>query len=174
MIRTADPTAENADDRRDEFPHSFARDAVVAVVRGYGAVQRQMEPYFARFGLTPPQFQVLTIVNRLRNQQPTQRRLGRELYVSFPNVTVMLGRLEEARLIRRRSNPEDRREKFVELTRQGRTLLQRIWRGHQHQLDQVVAGLADAEQVELTRLLNKMIAGQEVSEANSGHGSRRT
>jgi len=158
---------------RDEFPHSSARDAIVAIVRGYGAVQRQMEPYFARFGLTPPQFQVLTIVNRLRDQQPTQRCLGRELYVSFPNVTVMLGRLEEAGLIRRRSNPEDRREKFVELTRQGRTLLQRIWRGHQHQLDQVMVGLANTEQVELTRLLNKMIAGQGVSGAKAEDRSRQ-
>lgn len=157
MKRTVAASSETAAGR-DEFPHSSARAAVVAVVRGYGAVQRQMEPYFARFGLTPPQFQVLTIINQLRSQEPTQRRLGRELYVSFPNVTVMLGRLEEAGLIRRRSNPEDRRQKFVTLTRRGLALLQRIWQGHQQQLDEVMAGLAAAEQVELTRLLNKMIS----------------
>jgi DNA-binding MarR family transcriptional regulator len=144
----------------DEFPQSPPRNAVVAVVRGYGAVQRQMEPYFAGFGITPPQFQILTIINRLRDEQPTQRRLARELYVSFPNVTVMLGRLEEAGLVQRRTNPEDRRENFVELTPRGRSLLRRIWKGHQRQLDQVMAGLTTEEQLDLTRLLNKMIAGQ--------------
>jgi DNA-binding MarR family transcriptional regulator len=159
------------DDLRDEFPRTAARNAVVAVVRGYGAVQRLMEPYFARFGLTPPQFQVLTIINRLKGQQPTQRRLGRELYVSFPNITVMLGRLEEAGLIRRRSNPEDRREKFVELTGQGRARLQRIWKVHQQQLDRVVAGLTEEEQVELARLLNKMIAGQDQPRAGRSRPS---
>ncbi len=144
----------------DDFPQSPARQAVVAVVRGYGAVQRQMEPYFATFGITPPQFQVLTIINRFKNEKLTQRRLARELYVSFPNVTVILGRLEEARLVQRRTNPEDRRENFVELTAQGRALLRRIWKGHQQQLDQVMAGLSAEEQIELTRLLNKMITGQ--------------
>lgn len=143
----------------DEFPQSPARDAVVAVVRGYGAIQRQMEPYFAQFGLTPPQFQMLTIIYRLQKENLTQRRLGRELYVSFPNVTVMLGRLEEAGLVQRRANPADRRENFVELTAQGRSLLRRIWKAHQQQLDSVMAGLTREEQLELAWLLNKMMAG---------------
>ena len=159
MKRAARADANPVADLRDDFPHSAARAAVVAVVRGYGAVQRQMEPYFAQFGLTPPQFQVLTIINRLRDRQPTQRCLALELYVSFPNVTVMLGRLEQAGLVCRRSNPKDRREKFVELTHRGRSLLQRVWQVHQEQLDSVMAGLSEAEQLELTRLLDKMVAG---------------
>lgn len=144
----------------DEFPLTPARAAVVAVVRGFGVVQRQMEPYFAQFGLTPPQFQVLTIINRLADQQLTQRRLGRELYVSFPNVTVMLGRLERNGLVRRHGNPTDRRAKFVELTPKGRALLLRVWKVHQEQLDRVMDGLSEMEQLELARLLNKLIAGQ--------------
>lgn len=155
---------------RDDFPQSPARDAVVAVVRGYGAVQRLMEPYFARFGLTPPQFQLLTIANRLRNQHLTQRRLARELYVSFPNVTVMLARLEKAGLIERRSNPADRRENFVELTDRARALLRRIWKVHQRQLDRVMAGLTRAEQTELAQLLNQMIAAHHPS-AEDGEGA---
>lgn len=141
---------------RDDFPSSSARGAVVAVVRAYGAVQRLMTPYFAHFGLTPPRFQLLTIVNRLRN--PSQRQLARELYVSFPNVTVMLDRLEKAGLTLRSPNAADKREKLVELTDRGRSLLRRIWKVHQDQLDHVMAGLTANEQKELTRLLNKMIA----------------
>lgn len=147
-------------DLHDRFPWSSAREAVVAVVRGYGFVQRLMEPYFARFGLTPPQFQLLTVANRLQQERLTQRRLAHQLYVSFANVTVMLKRLEKAGLIERRANSEDRREKFVSLTRRGTALLRRIWRVHQRQLDRIVAGLTVAEQEELARLLNKMIAAQ--------------
>jgi DNA-binding MarR family transcriptional regulator len=142
---------------RDDFPASPARDAVVAVVRAYGAVQRSMATYFAQFSLTPPQFQLLTIVNRLR--RPTQRQLARELYVSFPNVTVMLDRLEKAGLLLRSSNVEDKREKLVELTDRGRSLLRKIWKVHQEQLDRVMAGLTESEQKVLTRLLDKMLAG---------------
>lgn len=144
----------------DDFPDTPERRAVVSVVRAFGALQRQMSSHYGRFGLTPAQFQTLTIVNRLRREQVTQRRLSEELYVSFPNVTVMLTRLETNGLIERTVNDEDRREKFVSITPRGRALLKRIWKEQPAQLNRVMAGLNDAERLELCRLLNKMIAGQ--------------
>ena len=69
---------------------------------------------------------MLTVLNRLSGEQVTQRRLGRELYVSFPNVTVMLSRLEQANLIERKINVVDRRERFVSITRKGRSLLRKV------------------------------------------------
>jgi MarR family 2-MHQ and catechol resistance regulon transcriptional repressor len=145
---------------KDDFPDIPARRAVVSVVRGFGALSRQMGPHYASFGLTPPQFQMLTVLNRLRGEQITQRRLGKELYVSFPNVTVMLSRLEKASLIKRTVNAADRRERFVKITRRGRMLLKRIWEVQPGQLEQVTAGLTDNERLELAQLLNKMIDGQ--------------
>lgn len=159
MNRRVNKNAETAD-LRDEFPDTPARRAVVSVVRGFGAVARQMGPHYANFSLTPPQFQMLTVLNRLRGEQITQRRLGTELYVSFPNVTVMLSRLEQAGLIERTVNDADRRERFVRITRSGRALLKRIWKVQPDQLERVMAGLTDEERIELARLLNKMIAGQ--------------
>ena len=154
------------DDRhpRDEFPDTPARRAIVAVVRGFGAVQKQMTPYFAGFGLTPPQFQMLTVINRLQSQPLTQRRLGRELYTSFPNITVMLARLERDGWIRRRENARDRREKLVELTARGRSLLKRIWRVHQAQLEHVLCGLNEDERGMLAELLNKMVVAHDCAE----------
>ncbi|MBT8459975.1 MAG: MarR family winged helix-turn-helix transcriptional regulator [Boseongicola sp.] len=146
-------------DLRDDFPDTPARRAVVSVVRSFGALTRLMGPHYASFNLTPPQFQMLTIVNRLRGERITQRRLGRELYVSFPNVTVMLSRIETAGLIERKVNPADRRERFVRITPAGRALLKRIWKVQPMHLERVTAGLTDPERIELARLLNKMIAG---------------
>ena len=150
-------------DLRDDFPDTPARRAVVSVVRAFGAVSRQMGPHYARFGLTPPQFQMLTVLNRLRDERVTQRRLGNELYVSFPNVTVMLTRLEAASLIKRTVNPADRREKFVKISGRGRKLLQKIWKDQPAQLESVMAGLDDRERLELARLLNRLIAAPKQS-----------
>lgn len=144
-------------DLRDDFPDTPARRAVVSVVRGFGALTRLMGPHYASFNLTPPQFQMLTIINRLRGEPITQRRLGRELYVSFANVTVMLSKIESAGLIERKVNPADRRERFVQITPTGRALLKRIWKVQPRQLEHVTAGLTDPERIELSRLLNKMI-----------------
>jgi MarR family transcriptional regulator, 2-MHQ and catechol-resistance regulon repressor len=150
----------------DDFPDTPARRAVVAVVRGYGAISRQMGPHFAGFGLSAPQFQMLTVLNQLRGQQVTQRILGNELYVSFPNVTVMLARLEKAGLVERKVNDSDRREKFVSITKQGRSLLRKIWKKQPIQLEQVMSGLGEQERLDLTRLLNKMIAADALSDGD--------
>ncbi len=148
----------------DGFPLSASREAMVAVLRGYGTLQRLMEPYFAGFDLTPPQFQLLTIANRFREELPTQRQLARELYVSFPNVTVLLKRLERKGLIERQGNPADRREKYVRVSASGQKLLKRIWLVHQQQMDLVMQGLTVLERKEMARLLNKMTAAHRSSE----------
>lgn len=119
-----------------------------------------MGPHYAKFGLTPPQFQMLTVLNRLRPEQVTQRRLGNELYVSFPNVTVMVTRLEQTGLIRRMVNPRDRREKFVSISASGRRLLKKIWKDQPAQLESIMTGLDNDERLQLAQLLNRLIASQ--------------
>lgn len=161
-------------DLSDEFPDTPARRGVVAIVRAFGTVQRQMASYFAQFDLTPPQFQMLTVINRLKNKPVTQRRLARELYVSFPNITVMLARLEEAGLIVRAPSPDDGRAKLVSLTTKGRSLLRKIWKVHQRQLEQVMSGLDKNERRELAHLLNKMIAAHAKSSAAMASSKART
>jgi DNA-binding MarR family transcriptional regulator len=86
--------------------------------------------------------------------------LGNELYVSFPNVTVMLSRLEKTGLIERTVNTADRRERFVKITNRGRELLKRIWQVQPDQLERVTSGLTESERLTLAQLLNKMIDGQ--------------
>ena len=68
--------------------------------------------------------------------------------------------MERDGLIQRHENPDDRREKFVELTRRGKSLLRKVWKEQPDQLERVTAGLNDDERRQLARLLNKMIAGQ--------------
>lgn len=142
----------------DGFPVTPSREAMVAVLRAYGTLQRLMEPYFAEFDLTPPQFQVLCIAIRFGEELPTQRQLARELYVSFPNVTVLLKRLERKGLVERNGNPADRREKHVGVSARGKKLLRQIWQVHQQQMDLVMKGLTVAESGQITRLLNKLTA----------------
>ena len=159
-------------DLRDDFPDSPARRVVVSVVRAFGAVSRQMGPHYAKFGLTPPQFQMLTVLNRLRPEQVTQRRLGNELYVSFPNVTVMLTRLEQAGLIKRTVNPSDRREKFVSISVSGRRLLKKIWKDQPAQLESIMTGLNNDERLQLARLLNRLIVAQSQVEESKFEDTR--
>jgi len=160
-LEQLDISAVAAPNLRDDFPDTFARRAVVSVVRGFGTLHRLMLPHYARFGLTPPQFQLLTVCNRLQDKPLTQRHLAEALYVSNPNITVMLSRLEEAGLIEREVNPKDRRQKFVRLTPKARRLLKRIWAVQPAQLEYVTRGLDDDERSQLAHLLNKLTAAHQ-------------
>ena len=70
----------------------------------------------------------------------------------------MLTRLEDIELICRRPNPDDGRAKLVGLTRKRKSLLRKIWKVHERQLEHVMSGLDENERLELSRLLNKMIS----------------
>ena len=76
--------------------------------------------------------------------------------VRLPSITGVLDRLERAGLARRRADKDDHRAKVVELTREGRRLVERILADHDAQIARVMRGLQPAEQVQLGRLLTQL------------------
>lgn len=65
-------------------------------------------------------FSVLMLL--LANAEVTQKRLGQELAVSPPNLTILLDRLQQAGLLTRERSEVDRRAQLIRLTPQGRAL----------------------------------------------------
>ena len=86
-----------------------------------------------------------------------QSQLAASMEVEPPTATKMLQRMERARLIERRPDPEDARVSRVYLTERGRALEQPVldvWK----QLEvQTVAGLSLTEQTLLHRLLMQVL-----------------
>lgn len=87
----------------------------------------------------------------------TPSRLARELDLSSGAMTTRLDRMEEAELIRRLDDPDDRRGVIVELTERGHDL----WRQSvavQAEKETAVAGaLGDAEKRRLNDLLRTLV-----------------
>ena len=86
-----------------------------------------------------------------------QSQLAASMEVEPPTATKMLQRMERARLIERRADPEDARVSLVYLTALGRSLerpVLDVWK----QLEaQTVAGLSLTEQTLLHRLLMQVL-----------------
>lgn len=91
------------------------------------AVTHQLESaskrMHARLGVTGPQRLVLRIVGHHGRISPGD--LAEVLHVHPSSLTGVLRRLEEAELIRRESDPFDRRRALLELTRRGMRLNER-------------------------------------------------
>jgi DNA-binding MarR family transcriptional regulator len=133
--------------------------ALRELIRCLGLLDRVMQPYFSRFGISGAQWAVLRNLHRAEEEGLSGLRLtdlGERLLIRPPSVTGVVDRLEKAGLVMRDGLPTDHRSKQVALTSLGRDTVARVLAGHSDQVDKVVGGLTRREQEELRRLLRKL------------------
>jgi DNA-binding MarR family transcriptional regulator len=155
---------------RQEMPDvSLEGSAILARARRITLMVRErIVPLLSRHGLDGGEFYVLAALRRAGPPyalRPTE--LYRSLMVSSGGMTDRLRRLEERGLVRRRPSDQDRRSMLVELTAEGRKLIERAWREDMELENELVAGLGKAERQELASLLEQLarILEKEVSES---------
>jgi DNA-binding MarR family transcriptional regulator len=129
------------------------------LIRTYGFLERVMQSYFARFGISGSQWGVLRNLHRAEQEGLSGLRLtdlGNRLLITPPSVTGVVDRLVRAGLVVRGGSPTDLRAKRVALTREGRRLVDRVLQVHENQIDTVLGPLAEDEREDLQRLLAKL------------------
>jgi DNA-binding MarR family transcriptional regulator len=94
--------------------------------------------FFARWDLSPSQFNVLNLLDDQR-QGCTQIELSRLLIMHRSNVTGLVDRLEGRGLVERKDKAQDRRAFNIVLTAAGRKLLRQI-QPHYYQAAETVWG----------------------------------
>ena len=101
------------------------------------------------------------VIGSLRYGGPPYRstpgRLARELDLSSGAMTTRLDKMEEAGMIRRLADPDDRRGVIVELTEHGRDLWQRAVEVQAEKETTIAAALSRHEKQELNDLLRRLV-----------------
>src|SRR5438309_12058603 len=136
-----------------------AEDTFRELIRTLGLLERAMQPYFARYGISGSQWGVLRSLHRAEADGLARLRqtdLSERLLIRPPSVTGALDRLQRAGLVTRGGSATDLRAKQVSLTAKGRQLVERVLSGHQAQIEAVMAGLRTSEQADLHRLLAQL------------------
>ena len=100
------------------------RDAWKQVVTAYQTCTRRYAEMLGHFGLTIPQFDVLSAVSALQ-PEALPSTVAERLLVTRGNITGILKRLEAQGLLRRAAHTGDGRALVCQLTPQGAALLQR-------------------------------------------------
>lgn len=121
--------------------------------------RNHLNPLFAGLGLQPGEFDVLATLRR--SGAPfalTPTALYEATMVTSGAMTGRLDRLERAGLIARGPHPSDRRGVVVQLTDNGRGLIDAALSAHVANERRLLAGLSAAEQEQLAGLLRKLIA----------------
>jgi len=117
---------------------------------------------FQRAGVTAQQWSVLTI---LATSEPiTLADIARAMRVSKQNMTGMIARLEQLGLAERAGDPNDLRSARVQLTRRGRSLVEKHQSMYQDWLLELGGGALSPRDLQaLSRMITKLIEAVESS-----------
>src|SRR5262249_8993445 len=126
------------------------------LIRTLGLLERVMQSYFARFGLSGSQWGLLRNLRRAEQEGLPGLRLtdlSERLLVRPPSVTGVVDRLERAGLVERSESSTDLRAKHVGLTAEGRQLVGSVLGVPGAPMGAGLGALSLPEQTELHRLL---------------------
>ena len=134
--------------------------ALLQLLHTAEALWNASRSFFARWDLSPSQFNVL---NLLYDQRAgcTQIELSRSLIMHRSNVTGLVDRLEARGLVQRRDSAHDRRAYRVVLTAAGKRLVQHILPQYYTAAEQVWGALPVARTHQLVSELTRVCANAE-------------
>jgi DNA-binding MarR family transcriptional regulator len=114
-------------------------------------MRRSFDERARGLGVTRPQWRVLTV---LRRQEGINQGLLAELLEVEPITACrMVDRLQDAGLVERRADPNDRRAWLLFLTSQAKSLLDSLHPEALEMIDEAMTGLAAEERAQLHNLL---------------------
>jgi DNA-binding MarR family transcriptional regulator len=119
-------------------------------------VRRAFDARARAIGVTRPQWQVLTLINR--NPGINQGGLADMLEVEPITVGRMIDRLQDADMVERRADPADRRAWRLHLTAKGHALIDQLRPLANDMFDEAFAGFAPHDKAALIDLLGRMRA----------------
>ena len=115
---------------------------------------KKLEEDLAKLGLTPPQFYVLATIGYAGGLPFGE--IGAKMMVTVSNLTGIVDRLEEKKLVSRKRDDNDRRVVHVVLTDKGAKLYKSTIPQFEKSLERIFSSLARPQQKELSVLLRKL------------------
>src|SRR5262245_43066044 len=103
--------------------------------------------------LSPPRIRVMVRIGRERVRMVD---VARDLGITPRTVTTLVDALEEAGILRRLPDPDDRRATLLELTESGVADLERIRAAQARVAEQALSPLSGAERAQLLDVLQKV------------------
>lgn len=116
-------------------------------------VERALAWALEPFSVTTAQYELLQVIERHGKSGAGCSELGKHLAAPGPDVTRMLDRLDNAGLVARNRDQNDRRVVHTALTEKGEELLRAATPAVREAELTVFDGLADSERAQLARLL---------------------
>ncbi len=139
---------------------------LLAVYRTFAILDRDQAEEVASMGLTPLQFNILTVLQRT-SLPTTMGALAGMLVVRPTNLSGNINTLVERGLVRRELNEADQRSLLAALTPAGRDYLAEHLPGHWRRLERLMYGLSREKRLQLVSLLKELALSIEDEQGRS-------
>lgn len=126
----------------------------VVLARCHRALSLLVERSVANAGLGLSDFMILEAL--LHKGPLTIGEIQVKVLLASGSMTAAVDRLEKKGCIVRKPDAQDRRARVLELTREGRRLMARIFAGHMAELEQWMSVLSDKEREQAYAVLKKL------------------
>ena len=137
------------------------RDLVTGVIQLATLFNRRLAPVFDKSKITPQQWSVLSVLSS-EEAPVTLVGLSRRLGVTKQNMTGMMARLYQLGLAERNDDPQDLRSSRVQLTRRGRTLVEKTRPAYEEWIATIGGdAVSERELQTLTRTVERLIEALE-------------
>lgn len=136
------------------FFTSFTTSLWVRFLRFSLQSHKKLEDALAAAGLTPPQFYVLATIGYAGGLPFGE--IGAKMMVTVSNLTGIVDRLEEKKLVVRQRDAHDRRVVHVVLTDKGVKLYKSTIPLFEKSVEKIFAGLAKPDQKELSAIFRRL------------------
>jgi DNA-binding MarR family transcriptional regulator len=117
-------------------------------------VRGSQADFFVRRGVTQAQFLVLATIHA--EGACTMGRLAQNLHVRMPTATGIVDRLVRAGHVRRATDPVDRRQVIVQLTRKGAAFIEHFQEVIQRRWEEILRSLTPQELTMFHHVITKL------------------
>lgn len=151
-------------ERKNRIRDSLENQAWRSLARTYKTVYFHINSDLRKYGLTPPQYAVLRTIWRSPRGLLPMNEIGKEMVVTFANITTIVDNLEKRSYVKRVRDQGDRRIVRVQLLPDGKKLVRRIYSSHHKQIAKLMSALKGSELqslIDYTTKIRDMIQAQE-------------
>ena len=132
------------------------KDIVAGVIQLANLLTRRAAPVFEKANITPQQWSILSLLS-IAKAPTTLAALARRLGVTKQNMTGMISRLEQLGLVGRAEDPNDLRSWRVQITRRGRSMVERVTPMYEEWRASLGSEMSDREVQTFVRTVNRLI-----------------
>jgi len=136
------------------FLSSYTTSLWVRFLRFSLLSHKKLEEDLDKLGLTPPQFYVLATIGYAGGLPFGE--IGAKMMVTVSNLTGIVDRLEEKKLVARKRDENDRRVVHVVMTEKGAKLYKSTIPLFEKSISRIFSSLEKPQQKELSALLRKL------------------